>query len=62
MGLVLLGPHGCGRLPYQGAFDPAATGPSAALWTGESGLLTAITLVVVTALMTRRPWHPPGLR
>ena len=49
--------HGAWNAVIQGAFDPAVTGPGAALWTGESGLLTAITLVVVTALLTRRHWR-----
>jgi hypothetical protein len=33
-----------------GAFDSATTGAGAALWVGESGVLTALTLVVAAVL------------
>ena len=36
------------------AFHPVATGPAAALWTGESGIFTLIVLVVISVLISRR--------
>jgi hypothetical protein len=40
----------------EGPFDEAATGPAAALWTGELGILTVIVLVVVAVLVSRGSW------
>ena len=39
-----------------GAFDSATTGAGAALWVGESGVLTAFTLVVAAFLFSRGRW------
>ena len=39
-----------------GAFDLATTGAGAALWVGESGVLTAFTLVVAAFLFSRGRW------
>jgi len=39
-----------------GAFDSATTGAGAALWVGESGILTAFTLVVAAFLFSRGSW------
>jgi membrane protease YdiL (CAAX protease family) len=39
-----------------GAFDSATTGAGAALWVGESGVLTALTLVVAAFLFSRGRW------
>lgn len=39
-----------------GAFDSATTGEGAALWVGESGVLTALTLVVAAVLFSRGRW------
>jgi CAAX protease family protein len=40
----------------QGPFDGATTGAGAALWTGESGILTALTLVVAALVFSRGRW------
>jgi membrane protease YdiL (CAAX protease family) len=52
--------HGAWNTIIQGVFDPSTAGPNALLWTGESGLLTAATLVGLAALLSRRHW--PMLR
>ena len=39
-----------------GAFDSATTGAGAALWVGESGVLTAFTLIVAAFLFSRGRW------
>ena len=39
-----------------GAFDSATTGAGASLWVGESGVLTAFTLVVAAFLFSRGRW------
>jgi len=40
----------------QGPFDGATTGTGATLWVGESGLLTALTLVVAALVFSRGRW------
>ncbi|HET7480744.1 MAG TPA: type II CAAX endopeptidase family protein [Rubrobacteraceae bacterium] len=48
----------------QGPFDGATTGAGAAVWVGESGILTALTLVVVAVVFSRGRWailrQPPN--
>ena len=39
-----------------GGFDAVTTGTGAALWVGESGILTTLTLVVAAALCSRGRW------
>ena len=41
----------------QGPFDGAATGPGATLWVGESGILTAVTLVFAAVVFSRGRWR-----
>ena len=48
--------HSAWNSIIQGPFDGAATGPNAALWTGESGILTVIVLVVVAVIVSRGSW------
>ncbi|MGH3146428.1 MAG: CPBP family glutamic-type intramembrane protease [Rubrobacter sp.] len=40
----------------QGPFDGATTGSEATLWVGESGILTALVLVVVAVIFSRGRW------
>ena len=49
--------HGVWNSVIQGVFDRATTGPAALLWTGESGLLTLVVLVVIALIVARRPWR-----
>jgi hypothetical protein len=48
--------HSAWNSIIQGPFDGAATGPNAALWTGESGILPVIVLVVVAVIVSRGTW------
>jgi membrane protease YdiL (CAAX protease family) len=48
--------HGAWNAIIQAAFDPVARGPVAALWTGESGILTVLVLVVVAVIVSRGSW------
>jgi membrane protease YdiL (CAAX protease family) len=48
--------HGVWNRVIQGEFDRATAGPAALLWTGESGILTLVTLGVVALIIARRPW------
>ena len=52
--------HGAWNTIIQGAFDPSTQGPNHLVWTGESGLLTAATMVVLAVLLSRQHW--PVLR
>jgi membrane protease YdiL (CAAX protease family) len=52
--------HGAWNTVIQAAFDHSTAGPDARLWTGESGLLTAATMVGLAVLLSRRHW--PVLR
>jgi membrane protease YdiL (CAAX protease family) len=49
--------HGVWNSVIQGVFDRATTGSAALVWTGESGILTLLTLVVVALIVSRRPWR-----
>jgi hypothetical protein len=40
----------------QQLFDPATTGAGATLWVGESGILTALTLVLAAVIFSRGRW------
>ena len=48
--------HSAWNAIIQGPFDGATKGPNAALWTGESGILTVIVLVVVAVIVSRGTW------
>jgi membrane protease YdiL (CAAX protease family) len=48
--------HSAWNAIIQGPFDRATTGANAALWTGESGILTVIVLVVVAVIVSRGSW------
>jgi uncharacterized protein len=48
--------HSAWNAIIQGPFDGATKGPNAALWTGESGILTVIVLVVVAVIVSRGSW------
>jgi membrane protease YdiL (CAAX protease family) len=52
--------HGAWNSIIQGVFDRATTGADALLWTGESGILVAASLVVVAVISSRQSW--PMLR
>ncbi|GIG01629.1 CPBP family intramembrane glutamic endopeptidase [Catellatospora citrea] len=66
--------HAAYNSVIQAAFDPATSGPNAALWVGEeAGLLVAATLVVAAVICSRGTWRllatpdrplavPPGIR
>ncbi len=40
----------------QQLFDPATTGAGATLWVGESGVITALTLVLAAVVFSRGKW------
>jgi uncharacterized protein len=48
--------HGAWNAIIQAAFDPVARGPVAGLWTGESGILTVLVLVVVAVIVSGGSW------
>jgi uncharacterized protein len=48
--------HSAWNAIIQGPFDGATTGANAALWTGESGILTVIVIVVVAVIVSRGSW------
>jgi membrane protease YdiL (CAAX protease family) len=48
--------HATWNAIIQGPFDGASTGPDAALWVGESGILVVIVLAVVAAVVSRGRW------
>jgi membrane protease YdiL (CAAX protease family) len=48
--------HAAWNAVIVGAFDSVTTGAGAALWVGESGVLTALTLVVAAFLFSRGHW------
>lgn len=52
--------HGFWNITIQNIFDRSTAGAEALTWTGESGILTAATLVVVAVLVARL--HLPILR
>jgi uncharacterized protein len=45
--------HAAWNAIIQAAFDPASGGPTAALWTGESGILVVISVTIVAIAFTR---------
>ena len=48
--------HAAWNRIIQGPFDGATMGAGAMLWVGESGVLTALTLVVAAAIFSRGRW------
>lgn len=48
--------HAAWNSIIQGSFDRATTGPAATLWTGESGILTMLGLIIAALIINRRPW------
>ena len=48
--------HGFWNIVIQSIFDQSTGGPGAVTWTGESGLLTAATLVVIAVTVARQHW------
>jgi uncharacterized protein len=48
--------HGAWNRIIQGPFDGATTGTGATLWVGESGILTALTLVLAAVIFSRGRW------
>src|SRR5215218_7932624 len=48
--------HSAWNSVIQGPLDGSTVGAGAALWTGESGILTIPLLVVVAVLVSRGPW------
>ena len=48
--------HAAWNSTIQGPFDGATTGAGAALWVGESGVLTALALVVSALVFSRGRW------
>jgi len=48
--------HASWNSVIQGPFDGATTGSGATLWTGESGVLTALTLVVAAIIFSQGRW------
>ena len=49
--------HAAWNSVIQGPFDEAATGTGATLWVGESGILTALVLVVAAIVLSRGRWN-----
>jgi uncharacterized protein len=48
--------HGAWNVVIQGVFDAYSTGDGAALWVGESGVLTAATMWILFVVMRRARW------
>lgn len=48
--------HAAWNSIIQGPFDGATTGTGATLWVGESGFLTALTLLVAAVIFSRGRW------
>ncbi len=48
--------HSAWNSVIQGPFDGATKGPKAALWTGESGILTVVVLVVLPFIIKIGTW------
>ena len=48
--------HAAWNSVIQGPFDGATEGPGAMLWVGESGIVTALTLVVAAFVFSRGRW------
>jgi membrane protease YdiL (CAAX protease family) len=47
--------HGVWNSVIQSVFDRATSGPAALLWTGESGILTLVTVVAIALIIAGRP-------
>jgi membrane protease YdiL (CAAX protease family) len=48
--------HAAWNRVIQQLFDPATTGARATLWVGESGVLTALTLILAAVIFSRGSW------
>ena len=48
--------HAAWNRVIQQLFDPATSGAGAALWVGESGVLTALTLILAAVIFSRGRW------
>jgi membrane protease YdiL (CAAX protease family) len=48
--------HAAWNRIIQQVFDPATTGAGATLWVGESGVITALTLVLAAVVFSRGKW------
>ena len=48
--------HAVWNRVIQQIFDPATTGAGATLWVGESGVLTALTLILAAVVFSRGRW------
>jgi uncharacterized protein len=48
--------HAAWNRVIQQLFDPATTGAGATLWVGESGILTALTLILAAVIFSRGHW------
>jgi len=48
--------HAAWNRIIQGPFDGATTGVGATLWVGESGVLTALTLILAAVIFSRGRW------
>jgi len=48
--------HAAWNRIIQGPFDGATTGLGATLWVGESGILTALTLILAAVIFSRGRW------
>jgi CAAX protease family protein len=48
--------HAAWNRIIQGPFDGATTGAGATLWVGESGVLTALTLILAAVIFSRGRW------
>lgn len=48
--------HATWNAIIQGPFDGASTGPDAALWIGESGILVVVVLAVAAVVVSRGTW------
>jgi membrane protease YdiL (CAAX protease family) len=49
--------HAAWNVTLQAGFDPATAGPDAALWVGETGILTVLALTAGAAITNRRRWR-----
>jgi uncharacterized protein len=52
--------HSAWNAIIQSAFDPASKGATAELWIGESGILVALTMIVVAGIFSRGQWSIHG--
>ena len=48
--------HSAWNAITQAAFDPASTSAGAELWVGESGILVALTMIVMAIIFSRGQW------